>query len=72
MDEKIFEKERNSVKLTIYSGCSPFKTQDGSQAVLAEIFCQKSPILLQFIAKIARYLAQNRGKFASFYPYLMV
>ena len=40
-------------------------------SVLPEVFCEKSPILVQFIAKFARFFAQNRGKFASFYPYLM-
>ena len=35
-------------------------------AVLAELFCQKSPIFFQFIAKFARFLAQYRGKFATF------
>ena len=44
MDEKIFEKERNSVKLTIYSGCSPLKTQDGSQVCFD--FCHKTKILI--------------------------
>ena len=40
------------------------------EPVLAEIFCQKSPILVKFIAKFARFLAQNRGKFATFSPFL--
>ena len=37
--------------------------------VLPELSRQKSPILVQFIAKLARFLAQIRGKFASFYPF---
>ena len=40
-------------------------TESPLAAVLPELFNQKSPILVRFIAKFARFLAQNRGKFAS-------
>ena len=42
------------------------------RTVLPEVFCQKSPILVQFIAKFARFLAQNRGKFANLGHFFLI
>ena len=58
---------RNFFEMNFFSNFDP-----DVLTVFPELFCQISPILIKFIAKFARFLAQNRGKFASFYPHVMV